>query len=227
MLFQAWWLSIPRFQHLSFLPAPTQLLSLRPQLAFSPQRSLFPHNPRSISPSLPFLKSVFWVVSPPPATFWIASCATLQELGPFLLPSNTCLHSFDDIVVWNALSICHICLPVMAKGFFSEHWPLYFVLTLLLDEMLNVARYGPHRGKLRLLCFGWCASSTWTQQNLRFAVTELGIAMVTVHHLVSGSCKIHGMSWDNHQQTSFPSKNVLCISHKPDIPAVLHRDLSP
>jgi len=41
------------------------------------------------------------------------------------------------------------------------------------------------------------------------SVTELGIAMLTIQHLVSVSCNIHAMSWDNRQQTSFPSKNVL------------------
>ena len=29
------------------------------------------------------------------------------------------------------------------------------VLTLVLGEMFNVARYGPLGGKLRLLCQGW------------------------------------------------------------------------
>jgi len=63
-------------------------------------------------------------------------------------------------------------LPSLPAGngerFFSEHWPLYFVLTLLMDKMLDVARYGPHRGKLRLLCRGWYASLTWTKHNLDF-----------------------------------------------------------
>jgi hypothetical protein len=32
---------------------------------------------------------------------------------------------------------------------------LYIVLTMLLSEMLDVARNGPHGDKLRLLCQGW------------------------------------------------------------------------
>jgi len=35
-----------------------------------------------------------------------------------------------------------------------ENWPLYLVLTLLLGEMLDVARYGPPGGKLGLVCQG-------------------------------------------------------------------------
>jgi len=35
-----------------------------------------------------------------------------------------------------------------------EHWLLYFMLTLLLGEMSDVARYGRSGGKLHLLCQG-------------------------------------------------------------------------
>jgi len=54
------------------------------------------------------------------------------------------------------------------KSSFSEHSPSYHVLTLLLGEMLDVARYGPHRGKLSLLCQGSHVSLTLTKQNLHF-----------------------------------------------------------
>jgi len=109
------------FQQFSYHPASVQLLSLGLQLAFLPQRSLFPHNPGLISPSLRCLGSVFLVVSPLQASFWIAIYATLEGLGTVLLPSRFCLDSLDDIVVWNALSICRICLPAVAKGSVSEH----------------------------------------------------------------------------------------------------------
>jgi len=45
-----------------------------------------------------------------------------------------------------------ICLAEMATGSFSKHGALYFVLTLLMGEMLDVATYGPDGGKLRQLC---------------------------------------------------------------------------
>jgi len=57
-------------------------------------------------------------------------------------------------------------------------------------------------------------------------ITGKGIALLNVHHFESVSCKIYGISWDKHHQTSFLSKNVLWISHKPDISAVVHRDVS-
>jgi len=44
-------------------------------------------------------------------------------------------------------------------------------------------------------------------------ITEMGIELLTVHHLVSVSCQIHGICCDKHQQTYIPSKHVLCISH--------------
>jgi len=79
----------------------------------------------------------------------------LPTLGPFLPPSHSCLYSLDDVVVWISLLICCISRPGVGKGSFSENLPLYLVLTLLLGEMLDVARCGPNGGKLRLLCQGW------------------------------------------------------------------------
>jgi len=76
-------------------------------------------------------------------------------LGHFLPASHSCHHLRDAVVVLSALSICHICLPEVAKDSFTEQRPLYLVLTLLLGEMLDVARYGPHGGMLSLLCQGW------------------------------------------------------------------------
>jgi len=155
MLFQALWLSIVHFQHYPYVPALALSLSLHLELAVLPLQSLTPHNPRSISLSLRCIKSVFPVISPLQASFWIVSRAMLPTLGPFLPPSHCCLYSTDDVVGWNALLICHICPLEVAKGSFSERWPLYLVLTLLLGKMLDVARNGPHGGKLRLLCQGW------------------------------------------------------------------------
>ena len=89
------------------------------------------------------------------ASFWIASCAMPQGLKLFLPRSRSCPHSLDNVVEWNTLSTCRICRRDMATRSLSEHWPLYFVLTLLLGVMLDVARYGQYGGKLRLLCQGW------------------------------------------------------------------------
>jgi len=155
MLFQALWLSIVPFQHFPYVPALASSLSPRLELAFMPLRSLTPHNSQSISLSLRCLRSAFPVVSPPQAFFWIISYAMPPTLRPFLPLSHSCLDSPNDVVVWNASLICHICPPEVAKGSFSEYWPLYYVWTLLLGEMLDVARNEPHGGKLRLLCHGW------------------------------------------------------------------------
>ena len=155
MLFQPLWLSIVPFQHSWYVPALELSLSLRLELAFLLLRSIYPDNPRSISHFLRCFKSAFPVFSPPKASFQIESCAMLPTLGPFLPPSHSFLYSLDDVVVWISSSICHICPPEVAKGSFSEHSPLYLVLNLLLGKMLDIARYRPHGGKLRLLCQGW------------------------------------------------------------------------
>jgi len=155
MLFQALWLSIVPFEHYPYVPALALLLSLRLELAVLPLRSLAPHNPRLISLSLHCLKSAFPVVSRLQASLCAISCAMLPTLRHFLPPSQSCLYSPDDVVVWNALEICHIGPLEVAKGSFSEHWPLYRVLTLLLADMLDVARNGPHWGKLHLLGQRW------------------------------------------------------------------------
>jgi hypothetical protein len=57
--------------------------------------------------------------------------------------------------MWNDSLICYICPLEVAHGSDSDHWPSYAVLTLLLCEMLDVAKNGPDGGKLRLLCQGW------------------------------------------------------------------------
>jgi len=44
--------------------------------------------------------------------------------------------------------------------------------------------------------------------------------------LASVACRIPGIAWDNHQQMSFPSKNVPIICRKDEILAVVHHHLS-
>jgi len=148
-------MSIIPFQHCPYLPGLTSSLSLHHELAFLPLRSLASHNPRSLSLYLPCIKSAFSVISPPQSSFWIVSCAMLPMLAPCLAPNHYCLYSPHDVRVWNASSICHIRQLEVAKGSFSEHWPLYLLLTLLLGEMLDVAKKEPYGGKLCLLCHGW------------------------------------------------------------------------
>jgi len=157
ILFQALWLSFPPFRHVSNLPAAAWLLSLRLQLTFLQQRSLYQHNHWSISPSLCWLKSSILLVSPPQASFLIATCAILQGLAPCQTPSRSVLHSLEDVVLRRCRSIFRIGLLVVAKSSFLEHWPLYCVLTLLMGDMLDVGRDGPHGGKLPLSHRGWYA----------------------------------------------------------------------
>jgi len=61
-----------------------------------------------------------------------------------------------------------ICPLGLAKGSFPELWALYFVLTMFLDEMLDIVIYGSYAGKLQILwkgCYVWWTSR---KQNLRF-----------------------------------------------------------
>jgi len=64
----------------------------------------------------------------------------LQGLGHGRLPSRSFHYLLDDVLRWRALLICRIRLPVVVKDSISEHSPLHFVLTLLMDVMLDVAR---------------------------------------------------------------------------------------
>jgi len=168
MVFQAFWLSIALFQHISYHPSLVELLYLCLQLTFLPQQPLYLDDPRSISPSVLCLTSVFLIFSPPQISIWIISRAMLQGLGPGLLTSHSWLNTFHDVVMQIALSICCISPLELVNGSFSGNWLLYFVLTLLLGEILDVAWCGPHGCKLHLLCQGWYVWLTWTKQNLGF-----------------------------------------------------------
>jgi len=57
--------------------------------------------------------------------------------------------------MWTDLLIYRICWPEQEKSSCLDHWPLQFVLNLLLGERLDAATYGPDGGKLHLLCQGW------------------------------------------------------------------------
>jgi len=89
-----------------------------------------------------------------------------QGLGLSLPRSRSSLHLLDDVIGLTALSIGRFCQPELAKSSFSEHWPLQFAWTVLLGEMLDVARFGQYGGKLHLLCQSWYVYSSWTKQNL-------------------------------------------------------------
>jgi len=118
LLFWAYWLSVTKFHLISYDHTIAESLSLRLQLAFSPQRALYPHNPRSITPSPHCLKSAFAVCFPLRASIWNASCTLLLRFGPFPPPNWSCLQSLDDVVVWISSSICRICPPSVARGSF-------------------------------------------------------------------------------------------------------------
>jgi hypothetical protein len=102
---------------------------------------------------------------------------TLSDSKP-LLPSFAWWHRHVDIFVQL------LYLPTgSGEKFFSDHWLLYRMLTMLLGAMLYVARYGPHGGKLSLLRQGSYVWSTVTLQNLRFD-----------HHL-SWNCNTNRTLW--------------------------------
>jgi len=175
MIFHAFWLSIPPIQHFWYFPAMADMLSLRLELAFLPQWSLYPHSTRSFSLCLLCSKCLLLIVSPSKASSWNVHRTLLTKLGPILPPSRSCLDSLDNvIVVWIAWSICRIRQPEVAKYPFTEHWPLFLELTVLFGEMSDVARYGPYGGKLCLSCEGWYIWSTWVKQNLRFDCHFIG-----------------------------------------------------
>ena len=92
----------------------------------------------------------------------------LPPLGPFLPPSRSSLSLLDDGDVGTALSIFRNCMLEVVNSSFSEHWSMTQVFPLLLGEMLNVARYRPHGGKLTLWCQGSYVWSTRTKKNLLF-----------------------------------------------------------
>jgi len=76
-------------------------------------------------------------------------------------------------------------------GSFSEHWPLYLVLTSFLGEMLDVARHGPHGGKLGLVCQGWYVWLIQKKQNQR--VDHYMIRNIDANStlLTDSLCEIH------------------------------------
>jgi hypothetical protein len=77
-----------------------------------------------------------------------------QTVEPFQLPNHFCIHSLQDVVMWNSLSIHHIWLQEASKISFLIHSPWQIVLTMLLGQMLDVARYEQYGGNLQLLCQG-------------------------------------------------------------------------
>jgi len=168
MFFRALYSCVWRFQLSLYHPVLAAPLPLRLPLAFLPLQFLFPHNPRCIILSLYCLKRRFLVISRLQASFWIACCAMPQGLGLFQLPSCSCLHLLDEAVGLTALLIGLSSTLEVAKYSSSEYQLLQYALTLLLREMLDVARYGQYWGKLHLLCQGWYIYSSWRKQNLLF-----------------------------------------------------------
>jgi len=96
--------------------------------------------------------------------------------------------------MWITVLICRICLKEAAKASFSDHCPIYFEWILLLSEMLYVAWYGPHGGKLHHLCQGWYIWSTWTKQNLHFDCHYIGNSNANRTTWVDFYCLLHARS---------------------------------
>jgi len=105
-----------------------------------------------------------------------------------------------------------MCPPGVAQDSYSDHWPLYPVFTLMMGEMLDVARWGPHGGKLRLSCQGWYVCSTRTRQNLRFDCHLIGNSTANFKHdSMVGVCCMNAPG-DSLRQTS---PEVLCVEEYP------------
>jgi len=92
------------------------------------------------------------------------NCAS-KLLLPWFAWWHRCVDGLVDLLYLAAES---------GEWFFSKHWAMYLVLTLLLGEMLDDARSGPHGGMLHLLCQGWYVWSSWTKRNLRFDYHFIG-----------------------------------------------------
>jgi len=167
MFIRTVWLSILPFQHFSDLAACAASLSLHLSHTTLQKWILYPHNFQSISHYLCCSQCSFLVLSQLWTCFDIASCAGLLRHRQFLPPSRTCLHLYNDMVIWISLLNCHIGPPRVAKGSISEGWPWYFVLPLFLSGIFDVARYGQYADNLHLWCHGWYIRSTSKKQNLR------------------------------------------------------------
>jgi len=59
---------------------------------------------------------MFLAKFPLDCSFSIGKCALLFRLGPSPVPTHSYLHLLDEIIVWNILLICHICLLDVGKG---------------------------------------------------------------------------------------------------------------
>ena len=113
--------SIWRFQLSLYYPALADPLLLGLQLAFLPQQSLSQYNPRSILLALHCLRCEFLIILWLQAPFLIESCAMPQALGLSLRPTRSCPQSFDDVIAWTSLSMCHLPLPEVAKSSSPEN----------------------------------------------------------------------------------------------------------
>jgi len=127
--------------------------------------------------------------------------------------------------------INYLYLPVgCGAKCFSEHRPLYIVMSLLMGSMLVVTTYGPRGGMLDLLCQGWYIRSTWTKHNLRvwchWMGNSNGIHGTWIDLKRVFQSKIPGRLWDKDDWTSAPSNNILWISITHEVSAVVHLYLS-
>jgi len=168
MYFLTFWLSIPHFHQFSNISASASLLSLRNKCAGLTHLSPYSHYPWSISVSLSCLQWAFFIVFPLQVSVWIMHSTMLLGLRLFLLPNPSCLDLLFDVVELSTLSIWCICQLEVGNQSFWEYRKLYFGLNLLMGKMLDVARYGPHGGKLCLLCQGRYTWLICTMQYLSF-----------------------------------------------------------
>jgi len=98
-MFCTFWLSIPPFQHFSYLPTLAQSVSLHLDLAFLPQQSLYPDIPRSIALSLHYW-SVFLNFYPPNASFEMQAAQWCESSDSFCLDVTLAFISLMTSLCW-------------------------------------------------------------------------------------------------------------------------------
>jgi len=105
-----------------------------------------------------------------------------QELGLSRIPNCSYPYLVDDVAGWTALLICHITQPEVARCSFSEHGPFQIVVTIMLGEMLDVARYGQYGGKLHFYVKVGPFTHLEQSEISLLTVNKMGIVRLTVQH---------------------------------------------
>jgi len=149
-----------------------------------------------------FTNSLFLIISSATSIFWIANRALHRGLRLYLIRSCLCLNSVNDFVLWKDVWICHICPPEVVKSSFSEDWLDGFVVTLLLDEMLDVTCQRWYRGRICLFCQGCYIWLALTNKICIVNASRMWIVRLTVEHDLIVSVSFMKYLWVLFWQTS-------------------------